>query len=49
MDYNTEMVLQLAPSIHHQAAAMLSILIRYNWHQARMTYFFKSNFKPKNV
>lgn len=27
------MVLQLAPSIHHQAAAMLSILTRYNWHQ----------------
>lgn len=27
------MVLQLAPSIHHQAAAMISILTRYNWHQ----------------
>ncbi|XP_043223940.1 glutamate receptor ionotropic, NMDA 2B-like isoform X2 [Amphibalanus amphitrite] len=24
--------LELAPSIHHQAAAMLSILQRYNWH-----------------
>ncbi|GAB6027873.1 hypothetical protein CHUAL_002088 [Chamberlinius hualienensis] len=26
-------VLQFAPSIEHQAAAMLSILKRYNWHQ----------------
>ena len=24
--------LELAPSIHHQAAAMLSILQRYKWH-----------------
>ncbi|ODN02749.1 Glutamate receptor ionotropic, NMDA 2B [Orchesella cincta] len=32
-DYNSEMVLQMAPAIHHQAAAMLSILTRYNWHQ----------------
>jgi len=29
----TEMLLQLAPSVEHQASAMLSILIRYNWHQ----------------
>jgi ionotropic glutamate receptor NMDA 2B len=26
------MVLQLAPSVNHQASAMLSILMRYNWH-----------------
>nr|APF30038.1 ionotropic glutamate receptor NMDA 2A [Homarus americanus] len=24
--------IQMAPSIHHQAAAMLSILVRYQWH-----------------
>lgn len=28
----TGMILQLAPSIHHQAHAMLSILVYYNWH-----------------
>lgn len=27
------MILQLAPSVTHQARAMLSILTRYNWHQ----------------
>lgn len=27
------MQLQLAPSIEHQTAAMLSILERYKWHQ----------------
>ncbi len=27
------MILQLAPSVVHQASAMLSILVRYNWHQ----------------
>lgn len=27
------MILQLAPSIVHQAGAMLSILVRYKWHQ----------------
>lgn len=27
------MQVQLAPSIEHQAAAMLSILERYKWHQ----------------
>jgi hypothetical protein len=25
--------LQLAPSIEHQCGAMLSVLVRYNWHQ----------------
>ena len=25
--------LQLAPSLEHQVAAMLSILVRYNWRQ----------------
>ncbi|XP_045105631.1 glutamate receptor ionotropic, NMDA 2B-like isoform X2 [Portunus trituberculatus] len=28
----TGLRIQLAPSVHHQAAAMLSILIRYQWH-----------------
>ncbi|OXA60817.1 Glutamate receptor ionotropic, NMDA 2B [Folsomia candida] len=28
-----EMIVQLAPSVKHQAMAMLSILMRYNWHQ----------------
>ncbi len=28
-----EMIVQLAPSVKHQASAMLSILVRYNWHQ----------------
>lgn len=28
-----EMIVQLAPSVEHQASAMLSILVRYNWHQ----------------
>lgn len=27
------MILQIAPSVVHQASAMLSILVRYNWHQ----------------
>lgn len=27
------MIVQLAPSVTHQASAMLSILMRYNWHQ----------------
>lgn len=29
----SQMQVQLAPSIEHQAAAMLSILERYKWHQ----------------
>ena len=29
----TRLQLQLAPSLEHQVAAMLSILIRYNWQQ----------------
>ena len=29
---STALRIQLAPSVHHQAAAMLSILVRYNWH-----------------
>ncbi|KAF2368868.1 Receptor ligand binding region [Trinorchestia longiramus] len=28
----TGLILQLAPSIHHQAHAMLSILVQYQWH-----------------
>ncbi|XP_050698141.1 glutamate receptor ionotropic, NMDA 2B-like [Eriocheir sinensis] len=28
----TGLRIQLAPSVHHQAAAMLSILVRYQWH-----------------
>ena len=29
----TRLQLQLAPSLEHQVAAMLSILVRYNWQQ----------------
>lgn len=29
----TRLQLQLAPSVEHQVAAMLSILVRYNWQQ----------------
>ncbi|KAA0188752.1 hypothetical protein HAZT_HAZT005684 [Hyalella azteca] len=29
---HTGLILQLAPSIHHQAHAMLSILVQYQWH-----------------
>ncbi len=29
----TRLQLQLAPSIEHQVAAMISILVRYNWRQ----------------
>ncbi len=30
---SSNLLLQLAPSVEHQAKAMLDLLIRYKWHQ----------------